>query len=315
MMYFSLKNKLREKSHSSYILKSVYRRLNGIKVNILKGINDDLYAKIKYKENTGKILNLENPELFNEKLWWLKINYRNNLMTKCSDKVLVRDYLEELSLSSLLTDIYGVYDKPEEIPFDEMKGKYFIKCNHVSGINRIFDSEKKSNFDKVDFEKLFNKALKMNYYYQSREWNYKNIKPKILVEKFIESQSSLLDYRFFCFHGEVKLIFVDIDTAAADGSHNPGAKRNIYDRNFNLQDFTVGRDNFDESLVKKPYNLDAMIEYAEKISEPFPFCRVDLYNNVGEIKFGEITFFPGGATQQFSTEESDKLVSSWLKIK
>lgn len=314
-MYFSLKNALRNKTHSSRLLKKIYQNLNGIKVNILKGVNDEIYAKIKYKENTGKVLDIENPKFFNEKLWWLKINYRHPLMTKCSDKVLVRDYLEELSLGNLLTEVYGVYDRPQDIPFNDMKGKYFIKCNHVSGINRIFDSENESNFDIREFEKTFNKALKMNYYYQSREWNYKNIEPKIIVENFIESQSALLDYRFFCFHGEVKLIFVDIDTAATDGSHNPSAKRNIYDRKFNLQNFTVGRENFDNELVKKPENLELMIEYAEKISSPFPFCRVDLYNNNGEIKFGEITFFPGGATQQFSTDESDRMVSSWLRVK
>ena len=154
----------------------------------------------------------------------------------------------------------------------------------------------------------------MNYYFQSREWNYKNIKPKILMEKFLETNEPLLDFRFFCFHGEVKMIFVDIDTAAEDGTHNPEAKRNIYDREFNLMNFTVGRENFDTNLVSKPDNFDTMIHYAEKISEPFLFCRVDLYNLNGEIKFGEITFYPGGATQQFSSEEADLEVASWLKI-
>lgn len=314
-MYYILKNKARKLTHSSEKLTNIYKVLNSLKTNALKIVNDETFSQIKYWEATGQKLNIENPKYFNEKLWWLKINYRHSLMTECSDKVRVRDYIARIGLGKLLTDIYGVYDKAEEVPFKDMKGKYFIKCNHVSGINRIFDSENESNFDIREFEKTFNKALKMNYYYQSREWNYKNIEPKIIVENFIESQSALLDYRFFCFHGEVKLIFVDIDTAAIDGSHNPSAKRNIYDRKFNLQNFTVGRENFDNELVKKPENLELMIEYAEKISSPFPFCRVDLYNNNGEIKFGEITFFPGGATQQFSSEQADLMVSSWLRVK
>lgn len=314
-MYYQIKKKIRKLTYSSQKLKYLYSSLNNFKTQSLNIFNDEVFAKIKYWEETGQKLNIENPKYFNEKLWWLKINYRHSLMTECSDKVRVRDYIARIGLGKLLTDIYGVYDKAEEVPFKDMKGKYFIKCNHVSGINRIFDSENESNFDIREFEKTFNKALKMNYYYQSREWNYKNIEPKIIVENFIESQSALLDYRFFCFHGEVKLIFVDIDTAAVDGSHNPSAKRNIYDRKFNLQNFTVGRENFDNELVKKPENLELMIEYAEKISSPFPFCRVDLYNNNGEIKFGEITFFPGGATQQFSTDESDRMVSSWLRVK
>lgn len=315
MIYYLIKNKFRKISNSSIIAKSIYLKLNSVKTSILRYLDDESFAKIKYKENTGKSLDLENPSYFNEKLWWLKINYRHSLMTECSDKVEVRSYIKRLGMSELLNNIYGVYDRPEDIPFNDMEGKFFIKCNHVSGINIIFDSKNRNYFNQNIFNKEFNKALKINYYYQSREWNYKNIKPKILVEKFIESQSSLLDYRFFCFHGKVKLIFVDIDTASEDGKHNPDAKRNIYDSNFDLQKFTVGRDNFDEKLVKKPDELQLMIEYAEKIANPFIFCRVDLYNNEGQIKFGEITFYPGGATQQFSTAESDLLVSSWLNIK
>lgn len=313
-MYHLLKKRARQLTHKSELLKSLYAQLNTAKISLLKPLNDDIVAKINYKENTGKTLNLDNPVYFNEKLWWLKINYRNPLMTQCSDKVKVRDYIKEIGLEHILTDIQGVYDSAEDVPFENLKGKYFIKCNHVSGTNAIFDSEHSEQFDKQKFITEFNKALDNNYYYQSREWNYKHIKPKILVENFIEAESELLDYRFFCFHGRVKLIFVDIDTAADSGRHNPKAKRNIYDREFNPQNFTVGRPNFDTGLVSKPHNLDQMLKVAEKIAEPFIFCRVDLYSNNGEIKFGEMTFYPGGATQQFSSEEADLMVSSWLNI-
>ncbi|MGP5501080.1 ATP-grasp fold amidoligase family protein [Psychrobacter faecalis] len=315
MNYYLIKNKFREKANKSWAIRKLYSKLNEFKTSLLKYLDDESFAKIKYKENTGKNLDLKNPVYFNEKLWWLKINHRTQLMTECSDKVAVREYIKRIGLLDLLNPIHGVYIYPEDIPFNDMNGKFFIKCNHVSGINALFDSNNEHSFNKAGFYNEFNKALKKNYYYQSREWNYKNIPPRILVEEFIESPSSLLDYRFFCFHGEVKLIFVDINTAADDGKHNPNAKRNIYDKMFNLQGFTVGRENFDEKLVRKPTNLNLMIEYAEKIADPFIFCRVDLYNNAGEIKFGEITFYPGGATQQFSTEEADLLVSSWLKIK
>ncbi|QJH04710.1 ATP-grasp fold amidoligase family protein [Acinetobacter baumannii] len=250
-MYFYLKKYIRNLANKSKLIKPIYSFLNFIKVNSTSKMSDEFFAKMKYKENTGKTLNLENPKYFNEKLWWLKINNRNSLMTQCSDKVEVREYLKTIGLEHLLTDIYGVYDKADDIPFNNLQGKYFIKCNHVSGINALYDSLNKSNFDCNSTIKKFNSALKMNYYFQSREWNYKNIKPKILVENFLETTEPLLDFRFFCFHGKVKMIFVDIDTAAEDGTHNPSAKRNIYDREFNLMDFTVGRENFDTSLVNK----------------------------------------------------------------
>src|SRR5690606_21218119 len=285
-------------SQGSKFLGKVYSLLNVVKINALSVVSDELFAKIKYYENAGLKLNLKKPTTFNEKLWWLKINYRTPLMTQCSDKVSVHQYLAELGLSELSNPIVGVYEKAEDVPFETLNGKYFIKCNHVSGVNAFFDSN--LDFNRKDFVRKFNAALSRNYFYQSREWNYKNIKPKILVEEFIETAGSLLDYRFFCFDGRVKLILVDIDTAAVDGTHNPSAKRNVYDREFVLQDFHIGREGFDPALVAKPDNLDLMIEYAERIASPFPFCRVDLYNIESGIRFGEVTFYPGGATQQFS---------------
>lgn len=313
-MYSSIKGKFRTLSHKSSLVNDAYLKSNSMKTLALKPVSDEIFAKIIYKGATGKTLNLDNPTTFNEKLWWLKFNYRHPLMTQCSDKVRVRDYLEDIGLGHILTDIEGIYSKAEDIPFEKLNGKFFIKCNHVSGINAVYDSNKPDAFNHSKFVKEFNSALSKNYYYQSREWNYKNIQPKILVEKFIETGSKLLDYRFFCFHGEVKLIFVDIDTASANGKYNPEAKRNIYNTEFELQEFTVGRENFNTKLVNKPNNINQMMEIAEKISKPFIFCRVDLYNNNGEIRFGEITFYPGGATQQFSSEEADQMVASWIKL-
>ena len=310
----NLKAKLRNLTYSSSKLQDIYLKLNDIKTKTLQVLDDETFAKIKYWEATGKKLNLKNPREFNEKLWWLKFNYRNPLMTQCSDKVEVRNYIRDLGLGDILNDIHGVYSRPEDIPFEQLKGKFFIKCNHVSGINTVYDSNNCELFNFCKFKRDFNTALNKNYYYQSREWNYKNIAPKIIVENFIEAESNLVDYRFFCFHGEVKLIFVDINTASENGRHNPYAKRNIYDQSFELQKFTVGRENFDPHLIQKPTNLNQMIEVAEKIAEPFPFCRVDLYNIKGEIKFGEITFYPGGATQQFSSQEADLRVASWIDL-
>lgn len=309
-MIYLVKKKIKSLSNDNNLIKSFYLKLNRVKVGALSFLSDDVFSKIKYYENTGMKLNLERPTTFNEKLWWLKINYRTSLMTQCSDKVLVHDYLNGLELGHLSNKIIGVYERAEDVPFDKLNGKYFIKCNHVSGTNAIYDS--KLNFNKEDFNKKFNLALSNNYFYQSREWNYKNIKPRIIVEEYIHSETPLLDYRFFCFDGKVKLIFVDIETASEDGSHNPSAKRNIYDDRFNLQSFSVGREGFEPSLVKKPENLELMLDYAEKIARPFPFCRVDLYNVDGVIKFGEITFYPGGATQQFSCKEKDLEVASWI---
>lgn len=214
-----------------------------------------------------------------------------------------------------MTKLYGVYDDANDINFDELPDGAFIKTNHGSGTNIIWD--RNNPFDKDKFRKGFNKALKQNYYWQSREWNYKNIEPKIIVEEILEDKEnkSLIDYRFLCFDGVVKIIFVDTETAGKDGSHNPYAKRNVYDKDFNYLDIKVKRDHFDKSLVQKPKNFEEMIKYAEILSKPFAHCRVDLYNIDGKIYFGEITFYNGGASQIVEPEEWEKELGDWIDLK
>ena len=314
-MIYHIKNKVRNLSHRNSFINKLYLISNRIKVSLLSILSDEKFAKMKYKENTGRTLNLESPKTFNEKLWWLKLNNRDPLLTKCSDKVRVREYVKECGLEHILNEVYGVYDNANDIDFDELPDKAFIKTNHGSGTNIIWDRNKP--FDKAKFRKKFNRALKKNYYWQSREWNYKNIEPKIIVEKILEDKEnkSLIDYRFLCFNGVVKMIFVDIETAAEDGSHSPYAKRNVYDKDFNYLNIKVKREQFDSSTIEKPINFDKMIEYAEQLSKPFPFCRVDLYNINGDICFGEITFYPGGATQIVEPEEWELKMGEWIDLK
>ena len=163
----------------------------------------------------------------------------------------------------------------------------------------MFDRNKP--FDIRAFRRKFNRALKQNYFYQSREWNYKNIEPKIIAEEVLtDDMGPLVDYKFMCFGGEVKLLFCELEVAKVDGTHNPNSKRNVYDRNFKLLDITFGRERFDPSKVARPENFLKMVEYAEILSKPFANCRVDFYNINGEVYFGKITFYHGGARQRIS---------------
>lgn len=314
-MLFYFKNKIRNISHKNKLVNKLYILANLIKVNILKEIDDEKFAKLKYKENTGNNLNLVNPITFNEKLWWLKLNNRDPLLTKCSDKFQVREYVKEKGLEKILIPIYGVYSVAEDIPLESFPNKAFIKTNHGSGVNIIWD--KKNPFDKEKFIKKFNLSLKTNYYLQSREWNYKNIEPKIIVEKVLvdSGTTGLIDYKFLCFDGKVKLVFSEVGIATNEGTHNPYSTRNVHDTNFNLLDLKVGRKNYDSILVDKPKNFSRMIEYAERLAEPFPHCRVDLYNINGVIYFGEITFYHGGGTQKIEPEEWNIKMGNWIDLK
>lgn len=314
MKIYYLKNKIRNASLRNEFIKSVYALANKIKAQLLLPMSDKSFAKLKYFENTGRKLNLENPVTFNEKLWWLILNNRDPLLTTCSDKYKVRDYVRACGLEHILTKLYGVYSNANEIEFDKIPDKIFIKTNHGSGMNIIY--HKNRPFNKESFIKKFNSLLKQNYYWQTREWNYKNIVPKLICEEVLEDRHnpSLLDYRFFCFDGKVKLIFVDMGLIAQDGSHSVFARRNVYDVDFNYLDVKLGKENFDKSLITKPENFEKMIEYAEILSKPFPHCRIDLYNVEGKIYFGEITFYHASGIQSIIPEEWNIKMGDWINL-
>lgn len=268
----------------------------GIKNEIYKLIPNTIYVKIYFKKKYGYNFDLYNPTTFNEKLWWLHIFNRDPLTTKCTDKVLVRQYVSNCGLTHILNDVYAIYDTPEDIDLANLPDEFFLKCNHLSGGN--IWCQDKNTFSLRETKVKLRNLMKKNYYWSSREWNYKNIEPKIICEKVLEDESSqigLIDYRFFCFEGEAKFLCVDIDTCSDDGSHFSGAKRNVYDLNFKNLEIKLRRPNFDNTLIKKPKNFRSMIEYANVLSKPFVACRVDFYNIDGKIVFGEITFHQGGA--------------------
>jgi len=277
-------------------------------------ISDYEYAFIKYRESTGRELNLDDPKTFDEKLWYLKLHNRDPLLTVCSDKYRVREYVEQCGLGHILNELYGVYDDAREIDFNTLPSPCFLKCNHTSGYNIIFDRTKP--FNKQSFIRMFNFMLKQNYYWNSREWNYKNIKPRIIAEKILRDRNGNLpmDYKFLCFDGQPRLLFLDIDVCTNEGFHSRVNYRNIYDMEFNPVDMTETREHKNLDSIQKPENFDKMVEYAAILSKPFPHCRVDLYNVEGKIYFGEITFYHGGGCNNIQPPEWDLRIGSWIDI-
>jgi hypothetical protein len=286
-----------------------------LKRGVYRLVPSPLYAKKYFKKNYGYKFNINNPLTLNEKLWWLHIFNRDPLTTKCTDKVLVRDYVSECGLPHILNDIYATYSSPDEIDLSVLPNEFFLKCNHLSGGN--FWCKNKDNFPIDEVKSKLHKQMQRNYYWNSREWNYKNIVPKIICEKVLKDENSqvgLIDYRFFCFNGEAKFLCVDIETAADDGSHYSGAKRNVYDLDFNNMNVKIRRPNFDDKQISKPKNFELMIKYANILSKSFVACRVDLYNIDGQIIFGEITFHQGGA-HDITPNEYQYVWGDYLNLK
>lgn len=293
----------------------LWLQMGWLKRRFVAATEDDVtFAHRRYRQRTGQELNLEDPQTFDDKVWYLKLHNRNPLLTICSDKYKVREYVEQCGLGHILNELYGVYDDAREIDFETLHSPCFLKCNHTSGNNIIFDREKP--FDRRDFVRTFNFMLKQNYYYGSREWNYKDIPPKIIAEKVLRDKEGKLplDYKFMCFHGVPKIMYLSKDTCTEEGTHSAGQRLNYYDMDFQLLNISgAGMQNIEEE-IPRPATFEKMKEYAAILSKPFPFCRVDFYSVDDRIYIGEITFYPTGGCQNLQPREWSLRLGSWIDL-
>lgn len=287
--------------------------LHDLAFSCTKILPDILYLKLLCLYSHRRI-NLKNPKTFDEKLWWLKLNNRDPLLTICSDKLNVREYVRKCGYPEILVNQYGVFNDPDQIPFDNYAQEVIIKSTSGSGKN-VFFQKGRDDANIPSIKKMFKKALNQNPYYLSREWNYKNIESKIIVEEVLRDSKGKcpLDYKFMCFDGEPKLLFLDVGLINDDNSYNHHYPRNIYDMEFNLLPVWETRPNADYT-ISKPLNFDRMVEIARKLSAPFPHCRVDLYNVEGNIYFGEITFYHGGGFNDIQPIEWSYKMGSWIDL-
>lgn len=272
---------------------------------ITKIIPTKIYLKIKYRLKIGKKLNLKHPQTYNEKIQWLKINDKNEKYIKLVDKYEVKKYVEKKIGKEHIIPTIGVYKSFKEIKIEELPKEFVMKCTHDSGGVIICKDKNKINWNEI--EKKINKLLKENYYYSGREWPYKKIQPRIIVEKYMvdESGTELKDYKFFCFNGRAKMLFVAKDRPFA-------TKFNFYDMNFNKLPFKQHYENFEEKL-EKPIGFEKMVKLAEKLSEGLKHVRVDFYNINGEIYFGEMTFYHFSGFEKFEPEEWDEKVGDMFE--
>jgi len=272
----------------------------------LNFIPDSIYIKIAYRLILGKPLNLKNPQTFNEKLQWLKIYDKNPVYTMLADKYEVRKYIEKTIGENYLIPLLGVYDSFSEINFDKLPDKFVIKCTHDSG--SIVICKDKSSFNIKEAKKRINNCLKRNYYNCWREWPYKNIKPRIICEQYMvdESGTELKDYKILCFNGEPKVVQVDSNRFS-------GHIRNLYDTEWNFIPTSETYPAYQDA-VKKPLNLQSVLDVARVLSKDYPHVRVDFYIKNEKIYFGELTFYYGSGFEAFTTEQYDYLLGSWIEI-
>lgn len=260
-----------------------------------------------YGRATGRKLDLNNPQTFNEKIQWLKLYDSTPLKTKLADKYLVREWIKEKIGEEYLIPLLGVWDKFDDIDFDKLPKQFVLKTNHGSGWNIIVKD--KDNLDKEDAKKKFDLWLKLNYAFISGfEMQYLNIPPKIIAEQYIaDLDGDIYDYRFFCFAGKATYIWVDI------GSGTQQHKRNIYNIDWELQNYHVNYPSLKENL-DKPKTFDEMLTCAEKFAKEFTFIRIDFYSVNEKVYFGEMTFTPQSGTGKWESEEQNKIYGNLIKL-
>ncbi len=279
---------------------------------------DKIYLKRLYKKKTGQDLNLKNPVTFNEKLNWLKLYNRRPEYTMMADKYRVREYIKEKIGEEYLVPLLGVYDKVEEIDFDDLPNQFVLKCNHDSEVVICKDKEnndfmcKKGKLNSIEEVKAYlEKRLGINFYKASREWPYKNIKRKIICEKFLSDgiHSDIVDYKIHCFNGCPKIVYV-IDNK--DGKKFLDYFDMEYDHLPIVHEVYPNLSSEDKYIP--PENFDLMKKIAGQLSESLPYARVDLYNIHGGILFGEITFFPTGGFATLNPQQWNYTFGEYIEL-
>lgn len=272
----------------------------------LKWIPDELYLKMLYKFSMGVSLNLENPQRYTEKLQWIKLYDRRPEYTMMVDKYAVRGFVAERIGEEYLIPLLGVWDSPDDINFNELPDQFVMKCNHDSG--GIIICKDKSKLDFEEKRRFLKRRMKQSFFWAAREWPYKNIPRKVIAEKYMEDESGyeLKDYKFFCFDGRCKAIFIATDRGI-------DTRFDFYDPDFNHLPIKNGHENAEKPIVK-PDGWEKMIQLAETLSEGIPQVRVDLYNIYGRPYFGEMTLFHYGGKKPFEPDEWDYIFGEWIHL-
>ncbi|WP_297420848.1 ATP-grasp fold amidoligase family protein [Clostridium sp.] len=281
----------------------IFLKRTYIKILSKKSIMPLLY--VEYLRSYKKILNLSDPKTFGEKIQWMKMNGNLERYRDFVDKFLVRSYVEKKLGKDYLVKLYGVYNNFDEIDFEELPKKFVLKPNNSSG--DIIICKNKSVLDLKKTKKQLDKWLKRDFYDYTREIQYKGIERKIICEEYLEdSPGSLKDYKIFCFDGKPEFIQVDFD-------RHTNHKRNFYDLNWKRIYMEVAYVEHKKG-IDKPKEFDELIKAATKLSEGFPFVRVDLYIVQEKVYFGELTFTPGNGKDPFRPLREDLKVAAKINL-
>ena len=276
-----------------------------------KHLPDSLYLKIQYRAIMGDRLNLNHPKSFNEKLQWLKIHDRKAEYIQYADKYCVRDFVKRIIGEQYLVKLLGTWDNADNIDYSILPNQFVMKGSHDSGSVVVCRNKEILNTETTTKE--MREVLKKNNYYYGRDWPYKDIKPRIIAEEFLDNgPKGLIDYKFYCFHGEPKFLYISQGLENHSTAHITFYGLDKVKMPFQRADYPTH-----EVEPVFPKNFDDMIGIARKlaIAVNAPFIRIDLYNIKERILFSEITFRPCSGYMRFTPKEWDYKVGAMLHLK
>lgn len=270
---------------------------------------DGIWLRVLYRIKMHRKLHLRRPCLYTEKLQWLKLHDRNPLYSILVDKYEVKKYVKEHLGEEYIIPNYGVWNHFDEIDFDKLPNQFILKCTHDSG--NVWICKDKAKFDKAAAREKLEESLKHNFFWWTREWPYKNVKGRIIAEKYMTDDNNegggLTDYKFYCFNGEPKLVLV------ATGRFTGQMFFDFYDTEWNRIPLVWDMPNSNINHPK-PLNFEMMLKACSVLSKGIRHIRVDLYNISGKVYFGECTFYDDGGFCFFNPEEWDGKLGDMIKL-
>lgn len=274
---------------------------------MLRILPDEPYLRLIYLVKFHRLLNLKNPQTYNEKLQWLKLYDRNPEYTRMVDKYEAKGFVAERIGEGYTIPTLGVWDHFDEIDFHLLPDSFVLKCTHDSSGPVI--CRDKSRLDRPAARKRIESCLKKNYYWDYREWPYKDVKPRIIAEPYLrdEQTGELRDYKFYTFGGQVKALLI------VSGRESGDVRGDYFDETFKHLNLEWGFAHADTE-PGLPKNLDTMIALAQKLSANTPQLRVDFYEANGKVLVGELTFFDGGGVQRMKQQEWEKAFGDWIRL-
>lgn len=277
---------------------------------VLRILSDKLQAQFVYYASFGKKISLIDPLTFNEKIQWLKLYDRNPLYTSLVDKYDVKDFVASKIGDEFVIPTFGVWDCFDDIDFDSFPDQFVLKTTHDGGGEGVVICKSKSNFDKAKAKRRIQKSLARDVYKDLREWPYKNVKHRIIAEKFLSNNGApLQDYKIHCFNGTPKIVLVCKDRYEASG-----LTEDFFDCEWNHIPVRRPKHPNSGAPIEKPIELAQMLELSRSLSSGIPFVRTDFYVSDGKVFFGEMTFYPTSGYTQFVPDSYDRLFGDWIEL-